>query len=135
MKTKSFNILVTDDETLTRQSTIRIIYNCAKELGKNINIIEVQDGIETIYCVYKCWSLGIEISMIFSDENMVFLNGLTSSQVLLDLSKKHNKNCIPFYLVTAYEGDYISKNFKESIKQILSKPLDKIKAKNIMKDN
>ncbi len=73
--------------------------------------------------------------MILSDENMVFLNGTRSSQVLLELSMKHKKHCIPFYLVTAYEGDYLSKDLGNSLKLVLSKPLDKLMAKKIIIEN
>ena len=127
--------MVTDDESLTRHSTIRIIKSCAKELGYKINIIEAEDGIDAIYCVYKSWTLGIHISMILSDENMIFLNGTKCSQVLYDLCQKHKKPYIPFYLVTAYEGDYIKRDYGTSIKVVISKPLEKSTAKKLIEEN
>lgn len=56
------NILVVDDEVLTRQSTKRVLQNISKSLKIKLDIIEADDGIETIFFVYKCITQGVKIS-------------------------------------------------------------------------
>jgi hypothetical protein len=48
----SYNIIISDDEILPRQFTVRVIKKLSRELNINFNIIEVEDGLETIYIVY-----------------------------------------------------------------------------------
>ena len=66
---------------MIRRAVIRNISIVADKLRLNINIIELEDGVETIFAVYKCISQGIVISMILSDETMNFLSGSKSSEI------------------------------------------------------
>ena len=116
------NIIITDDEVLTRKSNIRLITAIALEKNYNINIIQANDGIECLYLAYKCVKMGIKISFIFSDETMNFMNGLKCAEILSNMAddKQHIK--IPLYLVSAIEN--ININAKD-VRQILVKPLNK----------
>jgi hypothetical protein len=127
------NIIIADDEILTRRSAIRILKNCAMEIGIKLNIIEAEDGIETIFIIYRAWSVGINISMIISDENMIFLNGVKCSQILYETSEKKKKIITPFYLLTAYEDEYLKASANGTIKIVISKPLTKDMAIKILK--
>jgi hypothetical protein len=70
--------------------------------------------------------------MIFSDENMNFINGTRSSEIILEILERKRIVEIPFYLVTAYDKTLIETKTVSSIKQVLSKPLSKEIAKNII---
>jgi hypothetical protein len=102
---ESKNIIVADDEIFTRLSTIRTLKRISKSLGLNLNILEAEDGLETIYLVYKAFSSGSKISLIFSDESMSFIDGVKSSNIIKDILEKKKLPEIPFYLITAYEGN------------------------------
>ncbi len=83
--------------------------------------------------VYKSFLQGIKISMIFSDENMLFLKGTTSCKILHDIYNKKFLKEIPFYLVTAYDQGYSL--FENShVKQVCSKPLDTFEATKIFNE-
>jgi hypothetical protein len=126
------NIIIADDEILTRHSAIRLLKTSARELDLKINIIEAQDGIETIFILYRALSIGLDISRIISDENMIFLNGLKCSQILYDISVKQKKILTPFYLLTAYEDAYLEASTTGTVKSVHSKPLNKNLARKIL---
>ena len=107
----------------------------SKEIDLKINLIEANDGIETIFLLYKAITKGISIACIFSDENMVFLNGLTSSEIIKDICKKKGIPCPPIYLVTAYDKEMIGSYIPQSIKKILAKPLKQEVAKECILEN
>jgi DNA-binding LytR/AlgR family response regulator len=126
------NIIVADDEILNRQATVRIINSISKTLDVKINIIEAEDGVETAYLVYKAATQGVKISMIFSDENMNFFSGTQSSKVVRDITNKKRIENIPFYLVTAYDNNFINILNVDGVTQILDKPLSKQKGQEII---
>lgn len=119
------NILVADDEIFTRQSTIRILHNLSISLKIKLNIIEADDGLETLYLVYRCITQGVRISMIMSDENMNFMYGSRTAEILTEIISRKRIAEIPFYLLTAYDNILIQKYISSSIRQILTKPLTK----------
>lgn len=122
------NILIADDEKLTRQSTIRILSEVCIAENITMNIIEAEDGIECIYAFYKCLKKGIKIHLIFSDETMNFMNGIKTAQNLRDITKEKNLQLAPFYLVTAYDDAFInlkSDILSGSLTKFLSKPLNR----------
>ncbi len=99
--------------------------NISKKLLIKTNIIEANDGLETIFLIYKAITLGIKISFIISDENMNFLNGTKSSVVLKEIYEKKKINDIPFYLLTANSNDFNNKYLKDNnIISIINKPLE-----------
>jgi CheY-like chemotaxis protein len=129
---ENLNILIVDDEVLTRQSTKRVLQNISKSLKIELNIFEAEDGIETIFLVYKCITQGIKISMIISDENMRFMYGSRSAEILEEIVSKNRIAEIPFYLLTAYDNILIEKYISSRITQILTKPLTKNSAKILL---
>jgi hypothetical protein len=70
--------------------------------------------------------------MIFSDENMTFIKGSTCSELLGEVLNSKNISCIPFYLVTAYDNTMINMHPYKYITEIVSKPLSKSVAKNLI---
>jgi CheY-like chemotaxis protein len=125
---KIYNIILADDEKLIRQTNSRIIKSLAKEMNLNINIIESEDGVETLYLVHKFNMRGETISCIISDESMNLLNGVNCAEMLnklLDL--KGNK--IPYFILTAYENLKCESNI---VKAFEVKPMDKQIAKRIL---
>jgi DNA-binding LytR/AlgR family response regulator len=125
---------VTDDEIFTRQSTVRIINSVCKSLKIKINILEAEDGVETIYLVYKTLLQGHKISMIFSDENMNFISGINSSSIIRDLTNKKKISEIPFYLVTAYDSSHLNKKLASCVNSIYEKPLSRDVTYQLIKD-
>jgi CheY-like chemotaxis protein len=126
------NILVADDEIFTRQSTIRILHNLSISLKIKLNIIEADDGLETLYLVYRCITQGVRISMIISDENMNFMYGSRTAEILTEIISRKRIAEIPFYLLTAYDNILIQKYISSSIRQILTKPLTKDTARILL---
>jgi CheY-like chemotaxis protein len=119
------NIIVTDDEIFTRQSTVRMINSVCKSLKIKINILEAEDGVESINLVYKALLQGHKISLIFSDENMNFISGINSSTIIRDLTNKKKISNIPFYLVTAYDSSHFDKKLASCVNSIYEKPLSR----------
>jgi hypothetical protein len=72
--------------------------------------------------------------MIISDENMIFLNGIKCSQILYDTSLKQRKSLIPFYLLTAFEDEYLKATSSGTVKFLISKPLSKEIAKKLLEN-
>jgi hypothetical protein len=134
IKEKFINVIVVDDEVFTRQATIRNLYTISKDLNIKINIIEAEDGIETMYLVYKAATQGVKISLIFSDENMIFMNGVRSSDIIKEVLERKRMGDIDFYLVTAYDNTLLDGQVSSSIKKVLSKPLAKDVAKSIISE-
>jgi DNA-binding LytR/AlgR family response regulator len=125
----SFNVIICDDERLIRQAHSRTVNTVCKSLGIKVNIIESEDGIETLYLFYKSIIQGDQISLIFSDENMNFINGTQSSVLIRDICIKKRINLVPFYLVSSFDENYIfnknNSNNNENITNIIKKPLCK----------
>ncbi len=129
------NIIVTDDEIFTRQSSVRVLKSIASEMKININIIEAQDGVETIFIFYKCISQGVRISLIVSDENMNFMNGTKTYDVLCEILEKKNLNKINFNLLTALDNNAFENKYRSQEDfNIVSKPLTRDIARTILSE-
>ncbi len=128
------NIIVADDEIFTRQSTVRMIKTVCKSLDIKINILEAEDGVETIYLVYKALLQGHNISLIFSDENMNFISGVSSSRIIRELTSKKKIVDIPFYLVTAYDSSHFNKNLICNVDKVYEKPLSRDATHQLIKN-
>jgi signal transduction histidine kinase len=120
---KQYNVLITDDEAITRKSTIRLIKNFSNAYSINVNFIEANDGIECLYKYYKCLRSGNRICFIISDQYMDYMNGATSAKAIYDIMKSKNFTHVPFFLVTAYESFMSEEN--SGIDGIYTKPLTK----------
>jgi hypothetical protein len=101
-------------------------------MGIKSNIIEAEDGLETIYFVYKAMKMGCKISLIFSDENMNFLCGIKSAEIIKDIISKHKLTEIPFYTVSAYGLETFDPKCLKYVEKILSKPIQPKVAREIM---
>jgi signal transduction histidine kinase/CheY-like chemotaxis protein len=119
----NMNIIIVDDEILTRKSTIRLVENFCKSYNLNVNFIESNDGIECLYNYYQCFKNGEKVSLIICDQNMTFMNGTNCAKALCEIVKAKNITNIPFYLVTAYES-FVNES-DSGIEGIYTKPLMK----------
>lgn len=128
---EAINIIVADDEQLTRQAAIRTLNNSAKKNHVNINIIQVQDGVETLFYVYKYLSTGQKIGSILSDETMEYMRGSESAELVKKLCYGRTNENIPFYILTAFENQYI---YNPAVKDIFCKPLGAASADKIIHD-
>lgn len=127
-----YNFIIVDDEKITRMSTLRILKISAKNLGKNINFIEASDGIECLSIFYDFLSKGIKISAVISDQNMNYLNGTCTAEIIEKICADKNIKMFPFFLVTAIEKNIINKSI---LKRVINKPLVKDLAELIIKDS
>jgi signal transduction histidine kinase len=114
-------IIVVDDEILTRKSTIRRIEKFCKVYNQDLNILEASDGIECIYYIYQCYKLNINIKFIISDENMNFINGTYSAEIINRVYESKNLRKIKFYILSAYENMNI--NDMKGVCKSFTKPL------------
>ena len=106
----------------------------SQKLGIKVNIIEAEDGVEALYLVYKCFTQGVRISLILSDEHMVFMKGSWSADLIKEFLEYKNMNSIPFYLVTANDK-VLPDDLKDlSLNKILPKPLSQDVAKELIKE-
>ena len=102
-------ILVVEDNKHLRNSLIKKIKNVLNKLRKNkvINIIQANDGVETIKYVVDDQFNGNKIRLIFSDENMNFINGSVSLNILKGLNNNGKIKLFPkFVCVTGDAEDY-----------------------------
>jgi CheY-like chemotaxis protein len=129
-----FNIIVADDEVFTRLSTVRTLKAILRQMKISFNILEAEDGLETVYLIYKAAIQGAKISLIFSDENMNFMNGLRSSILAREIAEKKKLGEIPFFLVTAYDKSILDGHVTGNVDKILDKPLQKDAALQILQN-
>jgi signal transduction histidine kinase len=121
------NIIVADDEGMTRKSTVRMITNYCKFEGKNINILEAGDGIECLSLYYDSIKKGEKIAMIISDQTMSFLNGSACAKILHDLNTDKGLQDVPFFILTAYERFALDSGIKGSYtKPLMNKHIEEI---------
>jgi signal transduction histidine kinase len=117
-------ILVVDDEIITRKSTMRLINNYCMSKFINVNIVEASDGVECLWKFYQCMIKGEKITLILSDETMMFMDGSYCANIIYELCSLRGYLIIPFYIVTAYESLYCPSNIV--IKGVFTKPLSKV---------
>jgi signal transduction histidine kinase len=122
--------IVADDEKFTRKSVIRVLYNAAEKLGIKVKFIEAEDGIQTMYIIYKSVIKGVHISAIISDETMKFMTGSKSAQLLKSIGNFMIKK-IPFYLTTAYDDLNAIQKLKY-VDSVFHKPLTPQDAEKII---
>jgi hypothetical protein len=126
------NIIIADDDYIVRQSTIRVLKKMAEELEINVNFIESEDGIETLYLFYKYYCMGININGIISDETMNMMNGSYCHEILSSLAERRSAQYVPYVIVTAYENTLKEK--RNNMMYVETKPLNRLKAKMIFKN-
>jgi signal transduction histidine kinase len=123
-------ILVVDDEIMTRKSTIRLIKNYCMSKLINVHILEASDGVECLWRFYQCMIKGEKITLILSDETMMFMDGSRCATIIYELCSLRGFPIIPFYIVTAYESLHFSSNIV--IKGVFTKPLSKVNLENAL---
>jgi signal transduction histidine kinase len=128
----NYNFIIVDDEKITRMSTLRIMKSSADNLRIKINFIEASDGIECLSIFYKLLSQGVKVSSIISDQNMNYLNGTCSAEIIQRICNEKNLIMCPFFLVTAIEKNINNKNM---LKRVINKPLVKDMAEIIIKES
>jgi signal transduction histidine kinase len=113
------NVIVVDDEIMTRKSTIRMLLNFCRDKGINLNILEAGDGMECLGLYYQSFKEGMKILMIISDQTMTFLNGYDTAKILHNVNVEKGLVDIPFFILTAYEEFVLG----DGVKCAYSKPL------------
>ncbi len=124
---KKIVILLVDDEFIIRNAMKRIIIKQFNELNDSIELclIEACDGIECLLALYLANQENIKINAIISDENMPFISGSSSSNIIKDLISKGWLNKLHMYISSAVSHISIQDNYSEVVKKIYSKPIDK----------
>jgi hypothetical protein len=89
-------MIIADNEKMIRNSTIKLLCQIAEKYKLQLNIFEVEDGVETLFMVYKCVKNGINIDFILSDENMVYYTGTLSSFSINQILKRVNLKPVKF---------------------------------------
>jgi signal transduction histidine kinase len=123
-------ILVVDDEIMTRKSTIRLINNYCLSKFINVNILEASDGVECLWKFYQCMIKGEKITLILSDETMMFMDGSYCANIIYELCSIRGFPITPFYIVTAYESLRFPPNIV--IRGVFTKPLSKVNLENAL---
>jgi signal transduction histidine kinase len=123
-------ILVADDEIMTRKSTIRLINNYCMSKLIDVNILEASDGVECFWKFYQCMIKGEKITLILSDETMIFMDGSYCANIIYELCSLRSFPIVPFYIVTAYESLHYPSSI--SIKGVFTKPLSNLNLENAL---
>jgi signal transduction histidine kinase len=127
-------IVVVDDENIIRSSTVRIIKRILNQIESyndefifhKVKILELDDGVECLYLVYKLLKTRNKNITIISDENMIYMKGSTCAENIRNL-KNLNGNLIKFISLTAYQEMNC-----QYIDYFVSKPLCENEAKKIL---
>jgi signal transduction histidine kinase/CheY-like chemotaxis protein len=128
-------ILIVDDEKITRLANIRLFSEAAEQEGKDLNILEAEDGIECFYYLFLCNKKGIKVSAIYSDQTMNYLDGSCILSILNTLIAKKAINSIPFYIITAYEDEATLVILRDTLpKEIYTKPLNRKVVEKLIKE-
>ena len=120
-------ILVVDDSEQLRKSIINILFKLP-EITNSYKVIEGNDGIDILKFVIQDQILGNKISMIFTDENMEYISGSESIQIIRNLEYQSKIKNVKIISLTAFE-DSDTKN------HILSKGADYVLTKQISLSN
>jgi len=125
---KKVNLIITDDEDLTRKSTIRMIRKNFEMNNLNskyeLVIYEAKDGLDCLAKFYNMIIEGIEVYSIISDESMYFLNGSECSVIIDKVIKKREMKKINYYLITAFPKENFTIFLKKSKENIYNKPIN-----------
>lgn len=125
---KKKTILIVDDESIIRQSSIKCIENYfkAKNISSEISFLEASDGIEALYCIY--WSIvnNVYIDYIFTDDSMKIMNGYELIKIVQEFLDKSRIYKIDSFVVSAYQVSETQIKYPyKCVKHIFTKPLNK----------
>ena len=129
----NFTIIVVDDNKLVRDTTVSILKNVLSMLKiTNFRIIEGCDGIDLLNFVRS--DKNYKIKYIFTDENMMYLNGSEAVQLIRKFEQDKKIKNYKIVSMTAYDDEETKKIIlKSGINSILSKPFSKSEIMNILK--
>lgn len=127
------NILVADDEVLTRNSAIRMLTKAAAEHNLKLNIIEASDGVEVLLHLINWTYNSRKIHAVLSDETMTYMRGSECANIWNRITDFKQWNSIPFYILTAYEDTKTLQFIRSNkVTDIFTKPLRKTMADNLL---
>ena len=128
-------IIVIEDQNLIRNSTIKLIETVLRDLNRpNFDVIGGCDGIDLLYYVIKD-NLNSKIKCIFTDENMVYLNGSEAVRIIRKLEEMGKINKCFIVSITAFVDDYTKNNILSAgCNKIVSKPCNKSTIMEIIKN-
>lgn len=130
-------IIICDDDFYCLDSIKKLIerildnHNC----NEKYKIITLKDGIDLINFCINAYENKIEIKLIFSDENMTYLNGSSTLKILNEINSKLNYFNDSFYILTALNNKDIINQIKKNCKDVLNKPINLSKLELIFKKN
>ena len=129
----NFIIAVVDDNKLVRDTTVSIIKNVISMLNlTNFSIIEGSDGIDLLNLVRS--DNNYRIKFIFTDENMMYLNGSEAFRIIRKLEEDDKIHNYKIISVPAFDDEETRNNIVNSgINTILSKPCSKSEILKILK--
>ena len=107
---------------MTRKSTVRLVRQYLNENNINADIIEASDGIECLWVFYSHALVGDYISIIISDESMIYMNGSTCASIIKHIVDEKNMPKLGFYIVSAYENLFMNMNNKD-VDSVFTKPI------------
>ena len=111
-------IMVVDDSLIIRNSLTNSVKNCLKKIGIKATIVEGQDGIDILKYIKEDQEKGNQVKLVFSDENMNYLNGSEAVSQLKKLeSQSKFKSIPPVICVTAMDtvDEYFRQHFLNEI--------------------
>lgn len=127
-------ILVVDDESLVRKSVDKLIFKYLTNQNKanEYKIIRLEDGLDTLNMVVHN---KLDIRLIISDENMKYISGSQSFELLTYLMNKNVIPNIPLVILTALEDNNYINNIKirTNCKEVIIKPLNMSKIEKVLK--
>ncbi len=127
-------VVLVDDEKMVRSSLIRLLDLHFKNKNIEVTQIECCDGLEMLAVVYNAFLKNIQIDLIISDENMRFISGSYSSQVLYSLFEQQIIGNIPMYINTAIGNNDDLYKYSKMVRKVYSKPIDSKSIVNILSE-
>ena len=127
------NIIVIDDNQLVRENTARMINSIIFNFKMNdYKILQGSDGVDLLNFVIKARSNNIKC--IFTDENMIYLNGSDAVMIIRKLEQLDKVKSHHIISITAFDDiDTKNKIIKSGINQIISKPCTKTSIIDVFK--
>ena len=128
---KNNSILVVEDNKILRNSLIKSLKKCIYKLkmADKIDILEGLDGIDIIKTIIDDQKNGNKVKLIFSDENMEYMNGSQSVKFINGLLKDNKIKHIPKTIcVTGFEDE-------DNNKMLLNNGFNIIIEKNKLSDD
>ena len=121
----NLSVVVIDDYKLIRENTVNLVKSAFATLKiTDYSIIEGSDGIDLLNIVRNDKANTIKI--VFTDENMEYLNGSDTVRIIKKLEDKAMINKYFYASVTAFEDEETRNNImKSGINSIISKPCTK----------